>query len=203
MGEHTVEFQRRWAKRHPDTEVHLVRTNSPTGGLAERACDIAVVRTKDTAGLGDPRFDDVIIGLECRYCALAIDDPLARRRQLRLADLAGRVLAGVSRIATTTPDLWSPSSRPEVEENHEVDDWLDVIAAGRCVGVTAESTTTQYRRQGVVFRRLRDAPPVPVRLAWWRDDIHPMTPDVVGLLTELYDSSSSQPDRPAAPKSRM
>ena len=71
-----------------------------------------------------------------------------------------------------------------------MDDWLDVIAAGRCVGVTAESTTTQYRRQGVVFRKLRDAPPVPVRLLWWRDDAHPATPDVVGLLTELYGSSA-------------
>jgi DNA-binding transcriptional LysR family regulator len=105
MGEHTVEFQRRWAERHPDVELHVVRTNSPTGGLAGRACDIAVVRTRDTAGLGDPRFDDVIIGLEARYCALAVDDPLARRRQLRLTDLAERVIAVVSRIATTTPDL--------------------------------------------------------------------------------------------------
>ena len=38
----------------------------------------------------------------------------------------------------------------------------------------------------VAFRRLRDAPPVPVRLIWWRDDSHPATRDVVGLLTELY-----------------
>ena len=61
-----------------------------------------------------------------------------------------------------------------------------MIATGRCVGVTAESTLSQYRRDGVVFRRLRDAPPVPVRLVWWRDDPHPATRDVVGLLAELY-----------------
>lgn len=61
-----------------------------------------------------------------------------------------------------------------------------MIAAGRCVGVTAESTTTQYRRQGIIFRRLRDAPPVPVRLLWWRDDMHPATSQVIGLLAELY-----------------
>jgi hypothetical protein len=64
--------------------------------------------------------------------------------------------------------------------------WLAVIATGRCVGVTAESTLAQYRRHGVVFRRLRGAPPVPVRLVWWRADPHPATPDVVGLLAELY-----------------
>lgn len=189
MGGHTVEFQRRWAARHPGVELHLVRTNSPTGGLAERACDVAVVRApEDSPGLLDRRFDDVIVGLESRYGAVATDDPLARRRQLRLADLVGRVIAVDPRTGTTTPDLWPPGSRPEVEEIHELDDWLDVIAAGRCVGVTTESTTTQYRRQGVIFRRLRDAPPVPVRLVWWRDDMHPATSDVIGLLAELYRS---------------
>ncbi|WP_029118174.1 LysR family transcriptional regulator [Mycobacterium sp. URHB0044] len=187
MGEHTVEFQHRWAAMHPDVELHLIRTNSPTGGLAEGACDIAVVRTPtDAPGIADGRFDDVIVGLESRYGAVAADDPLARRRELRLADLVDRVLAVDPRTGTTTTDLWPPSSRPEVEEIHDVDDWLAVIAAGRCVGVTAQSTLTQYRRQGVVFRRLRDAPPVPVRLIWWRDDPHPATSDVVGLLAELY-----------------
>ena len=44
MGQHTLEFQRRWAALHPEVELHLVRTNSPTGGLAEGLCDLAVVR---------------------------------------------------------------------------------------------------------------------------------------------------------------
>jgi DNA-binding transcriptional LysR family regulator len=190
LGEHTVELQRRWAAQHPDVSLHLVRTNSPTGGLAEGACDIAVVRTPsergDPARVDPRRFDSALVGLEARYGALAADDPLARRRQLRLADLADRVLAIDRRTGTTTVDLWPPDARPEVEEIHDVDDWLAVIASGRCVGVTAESTLTQYRRQGVVFRRLRGAPPVPVRLVWWRDDPHPATADLVGLLAELY-----------------
>ena len=90
------------------------------------------------------------------------------------------------RTGTTTADLWPPDRRPRTEDTHDVDDWLAVIATGRCVGVTAESTLAQYRRHGVVFRRLRGAPPVPVRLVWWRADPHPATPDVVGLLAELY-----------------
>ena len=189
MGEHTVEFQRRWSARHPDVGLHMVRTNTPTGGLAEGACDMAVVRVPVDAGSNardDGRIDGAFVGLESRYCAFAADDPLARRRYLRLADLADRVLAVDPRTGTTTLDLWPPERRPDVEEVHDVDDWLAVIATGRCVGVTAESTLSQYRRDGVVFRRLRDAPPVPVRLVWWRDDPHPATRDVVGLLAELY-----------------
>jgi DNA-binding transcriptional LysR family regulator len=189
MGEYTVEFQRRWSGRHPDIALHLVRTNTPTGGLVEGACDVAVVRVRtDAAGTArdDSRIDGTLVGLESRYCALAADDPLARRRHLRLADLADRVLAVDPRTGTTTLDLWPPGSRPDVEEIRDVDDWLAVIATGRCVGVTAESTLSQYRRDGVVFRRLHDAPPVPVRLVWWRDEPHPATRDVVGLLAELY-----------------
>lgn len=192
MGAHTVEFQRRWATAHPDTELLLVRHNSPTGGLAEGACDIAIVRTPH---LSDSRFDDVTVGLEARYCALAADDRLTRHRHLRLSDLADRTIAVDPLTGTTTPGLWPRDSEPPVEIVHDVDDWLAVIAAGRCVGVTTESTLTQYRRQGVVFRRLRDAPPVPVRLLWWRDDPTSAISDVIDLLVELY-RSPTDTDRP-------
>jgi DNA-binding transcriptional LysR family regulator len=186
MGKHTVAFQHRWSAAHPDVELRIVRTPTPTGGLAERACDIAVLRT--AAADSDGRFDSAIVGTESRFCAFAADDRLARRRQIRLADVSDRVLAVVTRIGGTTLDLWPEGSRPAVKETHEIDDWLDIIAAGRCFGVTTESTTTQYRRRGVVFRRLLDAPPVPIRLAWWRDDEHPKTREVVGLLSDLYSS---------------
>lgn len=187
MGAHTVEFQRRWAAMYPDTELHLVRHNSPTGGLAEGACDIAIVRTP----LSDKRFNDVTVGLEARYCALAADDQLTRHRHLRLSDLADRTLAVDPLTGTTTPSLWPRDSGPSVEVVHDVDDWLAVIAAGRCIGVTTESTLTQYRRQGVVFRRLRDAPPVPVRLLWWRDDPTSAISEVIDLLVELHRSESN------------
>lgn len=36
--------------------------------------------------------------------------------------------------------------------------------------MTAEATVAQHPRPGVVYRRVRDAPPVSVWLAWWRND---------------------------------
>jgi len=186
LGEHTVDVQRRWAAEHPATELSLVRTNSPTGGLAEGRCDVAVIRSATEHRVPDRRFDEALVGVEDRVCTLAADHPLARRRRLRLADLADQVVAIDPRTGTTTPQLWPPDRQPAFEEVHDVDDWLDVIASGRCVGVTAESTLAQYRRTGIVFRRLRDAPPVPVRVLWWRADPHPAVPAVVGLLAQLY-----------------
>ncbi|QRP43431.1 LysR family transcriptional regulator [Amycolatopsis sp. FDAARGOS 1241] len=184
MGRHTAEFQRRWAKRHPDVELLLVRTNTATGGLAEGLCDLAVVRTAiDTC-----RFAHAVVGHEARYCAMAADGPLARRRTVTLADLSTRVLVIDRRTGTTTTGLWPEATRPRVESTHDIDDWLAAIATGRCVGVTPHSTVTQYRRDGIAYRRVRDAAPVPVQLVWRSHDPHPATHAAVALLSELYRS---------------
>ena len=182
MGRHTREFQRRWAARYPDVELELVRTNSATGGLAEGLCDIAVMRTP----VDGRRFESAVVGYERRFCALAADDPWARRRSVRLSEMADRTVLVDRRTGTTTPELWPADARPEIRETREVDDWLAVIAAGGAVGVTAEGTTTQYQREGVVFRPLRDAPPIAVRVIWRRHDPHPSTHAAIAMLSELY-----------------
>ena len=71
-------------------------------------------------------------------------------------------------------------------ETRDIDDWLAVVAAGGGIGITAEGTTAQYRRDGVVFRPLRDAPPIDVQMIWRRHDPHPSTHAAIALLTELY-----------------
>ena len=182
MGRHTPEFQRRWAARYPDIELRLIRTNSSTGGLAEGLCDLAVVRTPPD----ERRFASAVVGHERRYCALAADDPWARRRSIRLEEVAQRTVALDRRTGTTTTDLWPAGSGPAVEHIQDIDDWLAVIATGRCVGITPESTVSQYRRHGIAFRPLRDASPVPVLLIWRRHDPHPATHAAVALLTDLY-----------------
>ncbi|MDQ1034763.1 DNA-binding transcriptional LysR family regulator [Streptomyces sp. V3I8] len=185
LGRHTLAFQRGWAEKHPGTELELVRANSATAGLAEGVCELGVVR----GALDERRFDSAIVGLERRLCALAADDPLARRRSVRLADLAGRTLLVDRRTGTTTTELWPPDARPATRETHDIDDWLTAISTGRCVGMTAESTAHQYPRPGVVYRPVRDAEPIAVRLAWWRDDPHPAAPAVIESLAALYRSA--------------
>ncbi|MFG1622208.1 LysR family transcriptional regulator [Kribbella sp. NPDC049227] len=187
MGRHTAEFQRRWAAEHPEIELQLIRTNTSTGGLAEGLCDLAVVRTH----IDLRRFAHTTVAQERRYCALPADDPLARKRTVTLAQLRDRVLVIDRRTGSTTVDLWPEEARPRIEYTHDVDDWLSDIASGRCVGVTPHATTTQYRRDGVVYRPLRDAPPVDVHLIWHRQDPHPATQAAVELLAGLYQESRS------------
>jgi DNA-binding transcriptional LysR family regulator len=182
MGRHTREFQRRWASQYPGIDLHLIRTNSATGGLAEGLCDMAVLRTADSS----KRFASAVVGYERRYCALAADDPWARRRSIRLDEIPQRTVLIDPRTGTTTPGLWPEASQPRIRETRDIDDWLAVIAAGGGIGITPEGTTAQYRRDGVVFRPLRDAPPIAVQMIWRRHDPHPSTHAAIALLTELY-----------------
>jgi DNA-binding transcriptional LysR family regulator len=182
MGRHTAEFQRRWAGRYPDIELHLIRHNTSTGGLAEGLCDLAVVR-----GDVDPRrWEHALVGHERRHVAIAADDPWARRRSIRLEEIRTRTLVVDRRTGTTTAALWPEDQRPELEYTKDIDDWLAAIATGRFVGVTPHATVTQYRRDGIVYRPVRDAEPVPVHLIWRRHDPHPATHAAVALLADLY-----------------
>jgi len=182
VGRYTAEFQRRWATEHPDIELQLVRTNTATGGLAEGLCDLAIVRTH----IDETRFAHTTVAKERRYCALPADDPLATKRTLTLAQLSDRTIVIDRRTGSTTADLWPEDVRPKLEYTQDVDDWLSAIASGRCVGLTPHATVTQYRRDGVVYRPVRDAPPVDVHLIWHPQDPHPATQAAVTLLTSLY-----------------
>ncbi|MER5500137.1 MULTISPECIES: LysR family transcriptional regulator [unclassified Streptomyces] len=191
FGRHTTEFQRRWHHDHPDVELRLIRHNSSTGGLAEGLCDLAVVR----GSLDLKPWSHALVGHEHRCLALASDDPWARRRSVRLAEVATRTLALDRRTGTTTSALWPEGERPAVEHTHDIDDWLAAIASGRCVGVTPRATAAQYRRDGIIYRPLRDAPPVPVHLVWRRQDPHPATHAAVALAIDLYRADRRTPAR--------
>ncbi len=183
VGRHTVEFQRRWHRAHPDVELVLTRTNSPTAGMAEGQSDLAIVRSPVDAR----RFESVVVGLERRYGVCAADDPWARRRSLRMADFVPRRMAIDHRTGTTSTGLWPAESRPtDVVGTSDIDDWLGLIAAGDVVGMTSEATVAQYPRPGIAYRVVRDAPPITVQLVWWRDDPPPAAAPLAELLSELY-----------------
>ena len=121
---------------------------------------------------------------------MATDNPLARRRSLRLADLTRYAVAIDDRTGTTTLDLWQPGTAPAVvRAAHGVDEWLTLIAAGQAVGITSEATANQNPRPGVAYRAVRDAPPIPVRVAWWKDDPPQHLTDLIKLTCEAYQPS--------------
>ena len=189
FGQHTTEFQRRWHDQHPETELRLIRQNTPTGGLAEGLCDLAVIR----APIDLKAWSHALIGHETRCVAMASDDPWARRRSIRLDEIPDRTLAIDRRTGTTTLDLWPAPEQPAVEYTQDIDDWLAAIATGRCIGLTAQATAAQYRRDGITYRPLRDAQPLPVHLIWRPHDPHPATHTAIALAKVLYREDRSAP----------
>jgi DNA-binding transcriptional LysR family regulator len=167
LGKHTRPLQKAWAAAHPRVPLVFVQVNDLSAGLSDGTADVAVIRRP----LPDTRFETAVVGQEARYAAVATDSSLARRRSLRLTDLARHTVAMDSRTGTTTLDLWPADARPaSIRTTRGLDEWLTLIAAGQAVGVTSEATANQNPRPGVAFRALRDAPQIPVMLAWWKDD---------------------------------
>lgn len=183
LGQHTTRAQRRWAAQQPGSSLVFVQVNTTTAGLLERSADVAVTRRR----LDGRRFETALVGTEPRWAALPSDHRLARRRSVRLGDFVEETVAVDARTGTTTQDLWPAQAAPTaMRETHSSDEWLTCIAAGQAVGLTSQATTFQHPRPGVVYRPVADAEPVPVWLAWWRDEPARWVDDLVDLVTELY-----------------
>jgi DNA-binding transcriptional LysR family regulator len=104
-----------------------------------------------------------------------------------LNNFAGRTVAVDTLSGTTTEELCSPSMAPAATRTASgIEDWRTVIAAGQAVSISAEATAAQHPRPGVVYRRVRDAPPVPVWLAWWADSPPRNLSALVQLVCEQY-----------------
>lgn len=185
LGRHTTPLQRRWAADHPGSSLVFVQSHTRLAGVGDGMADIAVLRLP----LDDRRFRVVAVGSEPRYAAVATDDPLARRRVVELNDFAGRTIAIDTVTGTTSVALWPEGQGPTDSRSvHSVDDWLTLIAAGQAVGMTSEATAKQHPRPGIAYRRVRDAPPVQVWLAWRKDDPPRHVAQLTRLIRDAYGS---------------
>lgn len=183
LGQYTITAQKRWKDTHQGSELRFIQSQTPTAGLAEGLVELAVIRRP----LTDERYATALVGVEPRYAAVASADPLARRRGLTMNDFTGRTVAIDPLTGTTTPELWAPGAGPtSTREVVGIEDWLTLIAAGQAIGISSEATAKQHLRPGVVYRPVRDAQPIAVWLAWWRDSPPLRCSDLVQLVCDLY-----------------
>lgn len=177
LGARTTAVQRAWSRRYA-AELVFVQVHDVVDALARGRCQLAIVR----GPVASSGLDAVLVGSEPRYAVLAADHVLAGQDSLALADLAGLVVAVDAETGTTRPELWPQGEGPaEFRATHGIDDWLTEIATGAVVGVTPEATTQMYGRPAVAYRRLRDAPEVPVWLVWRSQD-RPVETDALAQL---------------------
>lgn len=187
LGSHTTPLLRDWNRRNADTPLRLVRVNRRDAGLVDGLVDLAVVRHPlDRADL-----ESELVGVEPRVVALPVDHPLADRDTVGLADLVPWVVGVDRRAGTTSAELWTAAGlpAPPMTETGDVEEWLDLIAAGDAIGVTALATAHHYPRPGVVFVEVHDAPPIEVHLAWHRQHRHPAAGRLARAIRAAYDGA--------------
>ncbi|MBO9578801.1 MAG: LysR family transcriptional regulator [Microbacteriaceae bacterium] len=184
LGAHTTPMLRAWNRAHPEQPIRMVHANRHDVGLRDGSADLAIVRHP----MDDREFEWSRIGFEARVCSLAVDHPLAERVAIRLDDLRHARVGSDAATGTTTAALWLEQGMPapELVPTHDTDEWLDLVAEGRIVGVTPVATAHYSPRPGVVFLPMPDAPRIEVRLAWRRGRRHPETDRVLRHLRGYY-----------------
>lgn len=177
-----------WRERHPGTRVRLVRTVAVDGGLGDGRADVAVLRaSRPLAGI-----EQEVVGAEPRVAVVAADDPLTGA--VTLADLAPRAVAVDRRTGSTSESLWADQpSTPRMLEIEEVEDWLDLIAAGAAVGVSSAATLEHQPRGDLRAVPIVDAPELAVSLAWAAGHRTPAVAELADLLRGLYAADRDAP----------
>ena len=182
-GIHLAAILRAWRATSRPCEIVVVRSDDRSAGLTSGSVDAALTR----GPLDGTRFRSVVVDREPRLAVLHRGHPLARRRQVSLAQLSSDPLVATS-VGVTTPALWPEGARPVVAvEVATVDDWLVSIAAGAGFGVTVASTAQLHGHPDVRYVPVADAPPVPLLLAWPRRGAHPVLPELRRVAVDAFD----------------
>lgn len=117
---------------------------------------------------------------------MASADPLARRRSLTLNDFIGHTVAVDPLSGTTTPTSGRRTPDPQRPGR-----WAESKTGPPSLppvgpSVFRPATARQHLRPGVVYRPMRDAQPIAVWLAWWRDSPPRLAKTLVQLICDLY-----------------
>ena len=140
--------------------------------------------------------------------ALPADSPLADTGILELADLAGQDFIGYpssSAVSSIVVDACRKAGfQPRlVQEARETSTLLSLVAAGMGIALVP-MTSRMFSFQGVVFRPLRNPPPVDLAVAWNRDSETPLLHSFLQLFDSLPASGTGQQQhtlQPAEPPS--
>jgi DNA-binding transcriptional LysR family regulator len=167
---------RAFERQHPGSRVELHRFDDTLAGLGDGRAHVGFLPSAPD----DPRIETMVLAHEPRVAAIPADHPLARRRSLRLRDLQPETLVVNIVSGSTSLDLWKAGQAPEsIIEVRNVDEWLEEIAAGRGIGMTPATASRLYTHPQICYRKLLDAPFVPIVLAWPASGRHPLTDDFI------------------------
>jgi DNA-binding transcriptional LysR family regulator len=145
-GLHVSEAVRAFTTQHPEVEIELLHIKwwERDAPLRDGRADVGYLRRP----IDDTGLRTILIGTEQKVACLPKTHPLARRRTLVMADLAGESILDAQSRRTSS-----------VEEK------LELIASGTGIALTPLSVANAYSRPDLVYRPVTDLPPVETCIA--------------------------------------
>lgn len=168
---------RRFADAYPDIRVETMEFDfsDPSAGLAKGEVDMAVLRPPvDVKNLSYAHLSE-----EGWVACVPRDHRLATRRAVRLAEVLSEPIVAAPASAGGWRDYWIAAAyrndRPVTiaAEAATYEAEFTTVAQGKAISITSETSARYFRRPGVVFVPIKDAPPCTVALAWPRRNAAP------------------------------
>jgi DNA-binding transcriptional LysR family regulator len=167
---------------YPEVTIQLLAYDlaQPAAGLLDHASDVALLRPPVDA----PGICLEQVSQESRVFVLPSGHPLASRSSLGLADVAGLPwVAAPPAVDGCSPaafrDDWLMVPRPGGDvpvvgaEARTIEEWRELIAAGRGISLCPASSEAFSARPGIVFVPARGVPVTSLCVAWRADDLRP------------------------------
>lgn len=180
------EFQR----REPEVELELTQLawGDELSALTSGRVDIVVARPPLES---HPRLRRVVLFEEPRVLLMAHDHPLARRRKLRIADLADVVQVDTREGTRDWRNWWSIDPRPDGTRPtygprvNSVEEMVQVVATTDAVAITGAGVASLFRRAETTSRLIADAAPSTVELVFLASDMPSAVERFVAVAVEL------------------
>jgi DNA-binding transcriptional LysR family regulator len=166
------------AQRHPEVLLRTQRTG------IEDAFDALLAGRVDVAYVPEPLPDlagmrSAVVLVLPRLLVLPTGHALAGRTTVSIEETNGDVFVPIAARDEARTAWWlvdpradgsSPARGPVAAD---VEELLDLCAAGRGIGVATEAARTHYTRPGITFVGLSDVPPASVAVCWRAEEREP------------------------------
>jgi DNA-binding transcriptional LysR family regulator len=145
-GLHVSESLRAFTAAHPEVEIELL--NLPwwerDAPLRDGRADVAYLRRP----FDDTGLRTISVGSEAMVACVPANHRLARRRAIRMADLAGENILD-----------------PHARRKSSIEEKFELIAVGHCIAMVPRGVASSYSRPDLVYLRVTDAEPVETCIA--------------------------------------
>jgi DNA-binding transcriptional LysR family regulator len=178
------------ALRHPDLHVVTRRQRELLPAVRAAQLDVAF-----SPGLPTdmPWLRSVEVAREGRVLVAPSGHPLAGRDAVSIGETRDEVFIPMATATPAGDAWWLVDPRPDGSHPRrgpaagDIDDMLDLCAAGRGLGMAAASDAQHYTRPGITFVPLTDVEDIPVALCWRADERDPAVLAYVGLVRRTAD----------------